>query len=207
MDKKEGKFVTLSGEEFTVTGFTRIMAVRVEDAVKTEWELKEGRPLPKRPTYSVEGDDVFGGEKVIYYHTEDTLETDEEKKAWVAYKTAQDELNKRIWKQMIYEAMNCVEVPMERLEEYVKRHKIDTGIELPDPKDFTIRVKRIFVEHVVLCDNTDEMMRLLTEAMKIAGVISDAEAGVALESFRNQEVEQGSESAERPDSTEPVGDS
>lgn len=208
MDKKKtGTFVNLNGEEFTVSGFTRMMAVRVEDAVKTNWELIDGRPLPKRPTYSVDGEDVFGGEKVVYYHTEDTLETEEEKKAWVAYQVAQDDLNTRIWRQMVYEAMNCVEVPMERLKEYAQQYKDNTGMSLPNPEQYTARVKRIFVEHVVLCDDTDEMMRLLTETMKIAGVISDTEAGLALESFRNQETEQGSESPERPDTPEPDSNS
>ena len=207
MEKKTGTFVTLNGEEFTVIGFTRMMAVRVEESVKTNWELVEGRPLPKRPTYSVAGDDVFGGEKVVYYHTEDTLDTEEEKKAWTAYKIAEEELNSRVWKQMVYEAMNCVEVPMERLKEYAEQHKRETGLGLPDPEIYTARVKRIFVEHVVLCDDTDEMMRLLTESMRIAGVISDAEAGMALESFRDQETEQDSEPAERPDIPEPDSNS
>jgi len=203
MEKKTGTFVTLNGEEFTVIGFTRMLAVRVEESVKTNWELVEGRPLPKRPTYSIDGDDVFGGEKVVYYHTEDTLETEDEKKAWVAYKIAEEELNSRTWKQMVYEAMNCVEVPMKRLKEYAKQHKNETGLSLPNPEVYTARVKRIFVEHIVLCDDTDEMMRLLTESMRIAGVISDVEAGKALESFRDQETEQSSESAERPDTPEP----
>lgn len=205
--KKTGTFVSLDGKKYTISGFTRMMAVRVEESVRASWELEEKRPLPERPTYSVSGDDSFGGEEIVYYHTEDTLETEEEKKAWEEYEKASDELNNRIWKQMIYVAMNCVEVPLEDLKEYVIKESRDSGLRLPDPEKYTARVKRIYVEHIVLCDNTDEMMRLLTETMKVAGVISDAEASAAMESFRNQEIEQGSEPAERQDTSESAGDS
>lgn len=197
MDKKKtGTFVSLDGKKYTISGFTRMMAVRVEESVRASWELEEKRPLPERPTYSVSGDSSFGGEDIIYYHTKETLETEEEKKAWEEYENASNELNNRIWKQMIYVAMNCVEVPMKELKRYVAQESRDSGLRLPDPEVYTARVKRIYVEHIVLCDSTDEMMRLLTETMKVAGVISDTEASSALESFRNQEVEQGGESAE-----------
>ena len=206
-DKKTGTFKTLDGEKYTITGFTRLMAARVEDSVKTSWELEEKRPLPKRPTYTTAGDDAFGGEEIVFYHTPDTLETDEEKKAWEEYEKLQDELDQETWKQMMYAALNCVVVPMEELKKYVRQHKIDTGLSLPDPEEYEVRVKRIFVEHIVLCDNTDEMMRLLTEAMQVAGIISDSQADKAMESFRNQKVEQGSESAKRQDTSEATGDS
>jgi hypothetical protein len=205
--KKTGTFKTLNGEKYTITGFTQMMAIRVEESVRTSWELNEKRPLPKRPTYSVEGEDAFGGDEVVYYHTEDTLETEEEKKAWEDYQKVQDELDSRVWKQMMYEAMNCVEVPMKRLKEYVKEQRVNSGIELPNPEEYESRIKRLFVEQVVLCDNTEEMMRLLTETMKVAGVISDEEASKAMESFRNQTSEQSSKPAKRQDSTETASDS
>lgn len=221
-EKKTGTFKTLDGKEFKIFGFTRMMAIRVEDAVKTSWELEEKRPLPKRPTYKLEGDDVFGGEEVVFYHTEDTLfepaeegkkrkylpeVTKEEKLAWENYQSAKSELDTRVWKQMMYEAMNCVDVPMKKLKDYVLSKKRDTGMSLPNPEEYTARVKRLFVEEVVLCDDTDEMMRLLTETMRVAGVINDEEAEKALESFRNQEVAQGSEPTGRQDTAEPTGDS
>jgi len=207
MNKKTGTFKTLDGKKFTITGFTRMMAVRVEDAVKTSWELKEKRPLPERPTYAVSGEDSFGGDEIIYYHTEDTLETEEEKKEWADYEKLRDEFDQRVWKQMMYEAINCVSVPMEQLKQYVHKHKIDTGLALPDPEKYEARVKRIFVEHIVLCDDTDEMMRLLTETMRVAGVISDSEAEKAMDSFRDQQIEQSSEPTPRQDTPEAAGDS
>lgn len=208
MDKKKtGKFVSLDGKKYTISGFTRMMAVRVEESVRASWELEEKRPLPERPTYSVSGEDSFGGEEIVYYHTKETLETEEELKAWEEYEKASNELNNRIWKQMIYVAMNCVEVPIDVLKKYVAQENRDSGLKLPDPEVYTARVKRIYVEHIVLCDSTDEMMRLLTETMKVAGVISDAEASTALESFRDQETEQISKPAKRQDSSEPTGDS
>jgi hypothetical protein len=205
--KKTGTFKTLEGEKFKITGFTRMMAIRVEEAVKTAWELEEKRPLPKRPTYTVPSDDAFGNEEIVYYHTEDTLETDEEKKAWEQYQSLQDELNTRVWKQMMYQAMDCVIVPIEQLQKYVRKYRQNTGLSLPNPEEHESRVKRIFVEHVVLCDSTDEMMRLLTETMQVAGVISDEEAGAAMKSFRNSQTEQDSEPAKRQDAPEPTGDS
>lgn len=206
-DKKTGTFVSLEGEKFTITGFTRMMAIRVEEAVKTAWELEEKRPLPKRPTYTVPDDDAFGNEEIVYYHTEDTLETEEEKKAWKQYQDLQDELNTRVWKQMMYQAMDCVAVPVKKLKEYVMKYKQDTGLYLGNPENHESRIKRIFVEHIVLCDSTDEMMRLLTETMQTAGVISDTEASAAMESFRDSQVEQDSEPAEQQDAPEPTGDS
>lgn len=205
--KKTGTFVTLNGEKFTITGFTRMMAVRIEDSFKTSWELEKKRPLPERPTYTVSGDDAFGGDKIVYYHTPDTLETDEEKKAWADYEALQEEYDQGLWKQMMYAAMNCVVVPMEQLKEYVRNHKRDTGLALPNPEEYEARVKRIFVEHIVLSDKTDEMMRLLTAAMEVAGVINDEEAAQAMESFQDQKAEQSSEPAAQPDSVEPTGDS
>jgi hypothetical protein len=205
--KKKGTFKTLKGEKYTITGFTRMMAIRVEEAVKTSWELEEKRPLPKRPTYTIAGDDAFGSEEIVYYHTEDTLETDEEKKAWANYIDIQQELDARVWKQMMYEAMNCVVVPMDKLKEYVTRQRIDSGLSLPDPEKYENRVKRVFVEHIVLCDDTDEMVRLLTETMKIAGVINEGEAEKAMDSFRNQTTKQDSEPAARPDTANPTEDS
>lgn len=208
MDKrKTGTFTSLDGEKYTITGFTRMMAVRVEEAVKTSWELEEKRALPERPTYKVEGDDSFGGEDIVYYHTKDTLETEEEIQAWEEYERTQDELNNRIWRQMIHESMDCVQVPMEDLKEYVVEQRKKTGLRLPNPEEYESRVKRIYVEHIVLCDSTDEMMRLLTETMKVAGVISDEEAGNALESFRDQKEEQSGKPAKRQDSAKPTGDS
>lgn len=206
-DKKTGTFTSLEGKEFTITGFTRMMAIRVEEAVKTAWELEEKRPLPKRPTYSVSANDALGNEEVIYYHTEDTLETEEEKKAWQQYKDLQSELDTRIWKQMMYQAMDCVVVPMEDLKEYVRKYRQDTGLYLPNPEEYESRVKRIYVEHVVLCDSTDEMMRLLTETMQVAGVINDTEASAAMESFRDSQIEQSGEPSKRQDTPEPTGDS
>jgi cell fate (sporulation/competence/biofilm development) regulator YlbF (YheA/YmcA/DUF963 family) len=206
-DKKTGTFKTLEGEKFKITGFTRMMAIRVEEAVKTAWELEEKRPLPKRPTYTVPSDDAFGSEEIVYYHTEDTLETDEEKKAWEEYQNLQDELNTRVWKQMMYQAMNCVVVPMDVLKQYVRKYRQDTGLSLPNPEEHESRVKRIFVEHVVLCDSTDEMMRLLTETMQVAGVINDEEASAAIKSFRDSQTEQDSEPPKRQDASEPTGDS
>jgi hypothetical protein len=207
MEKKTGTFTGLDGKKYTITGFTRMMAVRVEEAVKTSWELEEKRPLPERPTYKVSGDDSFGGEDIVYFHTKETLETEEEKKAWEEYERTQEELNSRIWRQMIHESMDCVQVPMEDLKQYVIDQRKKTGLRLPNPEEYESRVKRIYVEHIVLCDSTDEMMRLLTETMKVAGVISDEEAGNALESFRNQKTEQVSEPAERQDSSESDSDS
>lgn len=206
-EKKKGTFTTLDGEEYVITGFTRMMMLRVEEAVRTAWELEEKRPLPKRPTYSVKGDDAFGEEEIVYYHTKDTLETDEEKEAWEKYEKAQEELDTRVWKHMMYEAMNCVQVPMEELKKYVVKYKQDTGLVLPSPETSETRVKRLYVEHKVLCDSTDEMMRLLTESMQVAGVISNEEASKAMESFRNQEAEQSSEPTQRPDSSEEAGNS
>lgn len=205
--KKTGIFKSLDGKEYTVAGFTRMMAVRIEEAVRTNWELKEKRPLPERPTYSVDGENAFGGEEIVYYHTKDTIETEEEKKEWADYIALQDEFENRVYTQMMYAAMNCVEIPMETLKEYAIQHKRDTGIALPSPEEYEARVKRIYVEHIVLCDSTDEMMRLLSEAMKISGMISDEEAKNALESFRNQTTEQDSEPAERPDTSESAGNS
>lgn len=225
MEKKTGTFISIDGKKFKITGFTRMMAIRVEEAVHTSWELEEKRPLPKRPTYKLEGEDVFGGDEVVYYHTEETLYepqsdedkgkprkylaeiTDEEKKAWENYQQTKNELSARVWKQMMYEAMNCVVVPMKDLQEYVAKKKRDTGIFLPDPQEYEARVKRIYVEEVVLCDDTDEMMRLLTETMRVAGVINDEEAAKAMESFLDQKTEQDGEPAKRPDTTEPVSNS
>lgn len=207
MKKKTGTFTSLDGKDFTITGFTRMMAVRVEEAVRTSWELEEKRPLPERPTYTISGDDTFGNEEIVYYHTKDTLESEEEIQAWEEYEKAQEELNSRIWKQMIHESMDCVQVPMEQLKQYVLDERKKSGIKLPNPEEYESRVKRIFVEHIVLCDSTEEMMRLLTETMKVAGVISDEEAGNALESFRNQEAEQSGEPTERQDSSESSGNS
>jgi len=203
--KKTGTFIALDGRKYTITGFTRMMMLRVEESVKTAWELEEHRPLPQRPTYKAE--DAFGGEEIIYYHTKDTLETDEEKAAWAKYEQEQDELETRVWQHMMYEALNCVIVPLEDLKQYVHRQKIDTGLLLPDPEKYETRVKRLYVEHVVLCDNTDEMMRLLAETMKVAGVISGEEVKQAMKSFRDQKTEQDSEPAQRPDSAEQAGDS
>jgi hypothetical protein len=207
MKKKTGTFKSLDGKKFTITGFTRMMAIRVEEAVKTSWELEEKRPLPKRPTYSVSDDESFGGEEIVYYHTEDTLETEEEKKEWAQYQRLQDELNTEIWKQMMYQAMNCVQVPMEDLKQYSLQYRKDTGLHLPNPEENEARVKRLYVEHIVLCDSTDEMMRLLTETMQVAGVISDTEASAAMESFRGSQTEQDSEPAERQDSDKPTDNS
>jgi hypothetical protein len=205
--KKTGTFTSLDGKKHTITGFTRMMAVRVEEAVKTSWELEEKRALPERPTYKVSGDDSFGGEDIVYYHTKETLETEEEIQAWEEYERTQNELNSRIWRQMIHESMDCVQVPLENLKEYVIEQRKKTGLRLPNPEEYESRVKRIYVEHIVLCDSTEEMMRLLTETMKVAGVISDEEAGNALESFRNQKEEQSGESAKRQDSSESAGNS
>lgn len=207
MKKKTGTFKSLDGEKFTITGFTRMMAIRVEEAVKTSWELEEKRPLPKRPTYSVSDDESFGGDEIVYYHTEDTLETEEEKKEWAEYQRLQDELNTEVWKQMMYQAMNCVQVPMDELKQYARQYRKDTGLSLPNPEENEARVKRIYVEHIVLCDSTDEMMRLLTETMQVAGVISDTEASAAMESFRGVQTEQDSEPAKRQDSDKPTDNS
>ena len=234
MEKKTGTFKSLDGKKYKITGFTRMMAIRVEEAVKTNWELNEKRPLPKQPTYKLSGEDVFGEEEVVFYHTEDTLYkpltkeqkesleknpaleikrefldevSEEEKKAWLQYQDAKRELDNRVWKQMMYEAMNCVQVPMKDLKEFVAKKRRDTGLALPNPEEYEARVKRIYVEEIVLCDDTDEMMRLLTETMQAAGVISEGEAKKALESFRGQEVEQSGESAKRSDTAEQAGDS
>jgi len=206
-EKKTGTFVNLEGDKFTITGFTRMMAIRVEEAVKTAWELEEKRPLPKRPTYTVPDEDAFGNDEIVYYHTEDTLETEEEKKAWEQYKNLQDELNTRVWKQMMYQAMNCVDVPLDDLKDYVRKYRQDSGLYLGNPEEHESRIKRIYVEHIVLCDSTDEMMRLLTETMQVAGVISDSEASAAMESFRDSQTEQDSEPTKRQDTPEPDSNS
>lgn len=199
MEKKTGTFTTLDGKKYTITGLTRMMIDRVSEAIKLSWELEEKRPLPKRPTYVVSGEDVFGGENAVYYHTEDTLETDEDKDAWAKYKSEQSELDARIYKQMMYEAFNCVDVPMRKLQEYVVDQRNNHSINLPDPQKYMARVKRLYVEDRVIHGSEDEMMRLFSEALQVAGVIEDGEAAVAMKSFRDTQDEQGSEPAERQD--------
>jgi hypothetical protein len=207
MDKKSGTFTTLNGDKYTITGLTRMMIDRVSESVKMSWELEDKRPLPQRPTYVVSGEDVFGGEDAVYYHTEETLETDEDKDAWAKYKSEQSELDARIYKQMMYASFNCVEVPLEELQRYVRDQRDNHGLSLPDPKKYGARVKRVFVEDNVICNDETEMMRLFSEALKVAGVIQDEEAAVAMESFRDSQVKQEREPAPRQDSSEPTGDS
>ena len=108
---------------------------------------------------------------------------------------------------MMYQAMNCVQVPLEDLKEYARQYRKDTGLSLPNPEENEARVKRIYVEHIVLCDSTDEMMRLLTETMQVAGVISDEEASAAMSSFRGIQAEQDSDPAARQDTDKPVSNS
>lgn len=201
MNKKTGTFTTLDGKKYVLTGLTRMMIDRVSEAVKMSWELEEKRPLPKRPTYKVSGEDVFGGEDAVYYHTEETLETEEDRDAWAKYKAEQGELDARTYKQMMYLAFNCVEVPLEELQKYVAEQRNDHGIALPDPKIYGARVKRVFVEDRVIHGSEDEMMRLFSETMRIAGVIQDEEAAQALESFRDTQAEQSGESTERQNTT------
>lgn len=202
--KKTGKFKAIDGKSYTIIGLTRMMMDRVSESVKASWEIVENRPLPKRPTYEDEG---LGGEKVIYYHTPDTLETEEEKKAWEEYESAQKELDARTWKQMMYEAMNCVVVPMKDLKAYASEQEKRRGVAMPDPEKYEERVKRIYVTENILFDDTDEMMRLLTETMRVAGVISNEEAANAMQSFRNSQAEPGGESTKRQDTAESAGDS
>ncbi len=202
MEKKKGTFTTIDGEKYTITGLTRMMIDRVSESVKMSWELEEKRPLPKRPTYTVSGEDVLGGEDAVYYHTKDTLETDEDIEAWAKYEAEQSELDARVYKQMMYQAFNCVEVPIEELKRYVVDQRDNHGIALPDPEKYMARVKRVFVEDKVIHNSEEEMMRLFSESLRVAGVIQDEEAAVALESFRDTQAEQSSEPAERQDTSE-----
>lgn len=184
-DKITGSFVNSSGRAFAIEGISPLLPEKIRAAVAAEWEVA-GRalpPMPKPPAYEVEN---AAGEKSPHAHDETTLVTDEDKAAWASYQQKlsdyrlieslfEAEINKRILRAVCL----CVKVNDADYTDWIDEQEV-LGIPLPE-KNAEKRIS--FVETNVI-RSTEDILRLMTAVMKLAGIADDRMAEAAEKSFR-----------------------
>lgn len=176
--KKYIEFESSRGAVVSLTAMPPMLMARIEAQVDEEF----GEINP--PTYTVE---AIGGEPQVIEHTAKTVETPEEKEAWIAYKDRlterQTEKGNRVMRAL---QVQCMEPVFENGDEeaWIKRQEY-IGMSVPDDE---LDRKLFWIESEFI-GSTEDMMQALKIPMELAGVDPE-ELGAAEKLFRGPLQEQ-----------------
>lgn len=170
---KTEPWTTSRGVKVILKSMPPFMITRISDSVE----------MPKKPTYSVE---TASGDIEEHFHEVDeakginTLETDEDKKAWAEYTevldTAEGELTYRTLKAVLSEGVD-VQYAKGQMEAWTEKQEY-IGVEVPTTPFLR---DAIFKELEVVGGNED-MEYILKKVMELTG-ISPEEIAAAKSSF------------------------
>lgn len=171
-------FTCSDGRELTIKPVSRILTQAIVAKVRREMETA-GEPL-NPPTYTVE---TVAGVKETHPHDEATLQTDEDRAAWVAYQAAQGrlnaEVNQRVTRAMLIDGVvGHDDVPDGRAAYYE-----DLGIEWPaDPGD-----RKVLYLQLEYLPAPQDLTMLWVAIMELSTVgVNGDEVAAARQSFRGQ---------------------
>lgn len=147
-------FVNSAGDEFEIVGLSPLMLP----------SLAEGVAVPKKPTYTVE---TVGGDVETHEHDETTLQTEEDHKAWNAYKMHsrlyERELTDRILACVLLEGVVLPEdLDVSRWE---KRQRM-MGITVPQDEE----EKMLLYKRSQVIKSTSDIEALIVAVMGLTGV-------------------------------------
>lgn len=169
-------FLCADGRELTIKPVSRILTQLVAAGVRREM-AEAGDPI-EPPTYTVT---TVAGVVETHPHDETTIQTDEDRVAWVAYTVAQarmhTEIERRITRAMLVDGVVGIDdVPTERIAYYKA-----LGVEFPD--DAGDR-KVAFLQMEYLADPED-LTKLWIAIMRLSTIgVRGEEVAAAEESFR-----------------------
>jgi len=164
-------FTTSTGVELILKPISPLLAGKVRTSVI--W--------PEKPTYQAK---TVSGEIEEHPHDETTLETDEDKAAWLKYllatAQAEGELNERISKMLFKRGIDYKTLKLPKNESWIAEQE-DMGITVPDDP---LQRKMHYVETELLASK-EEIKSLILRLMAMSGV--DEEVIAAAErSFRGE---------------------
>lgn len=169
-------FVTSAGRKVPTKKFSPLLLEKIRNSVD----------FPAVPMYEIT---TASGAVEYHEHTEDTLETEEDIKAWGEYKERESEANSEVIRRMLnLVLLKGVDVELPKDNGWVEEQEL-IGIEVP--KDNPAKLKLHYIETEVL-SSTDDLGGLMTFVMERIGirreVIEEAE-----KSFQDNVPEQTSE--------------
>lgn len=170
-------FTTSTGIKVKIVGCPPLFLDRVRSSVE----------YPDKPTYEVE---TATGEMEIHEHNDSTLQTDEDKAMWAAYKAAflaaESEVNERMFRAVVMRGME-VSIPEDGSWEAFQKW---LGVDVPDdPFD----KKYLYIQSEVIGSDKD-IAEIMSLVMEKTGVPEETVREVR-ESFRDS-LEEANSTAE-----------
>lgn len=170
-----GTYKNVSGETFKIRGVSPMAIEYLKEEARKEWESISNKPLPSRPTYTVE---TAAKETETYYHSKDTLETEEDKKNWVEWEESQKEVNKLYNLKLIKMCALCIEVDPQKLKEWEEEQAF-LGVTIPKN---ALEKKYRYVETRAITSKVD-VIKLISAVFAITGIASEEDIRKAEKSF------------------------
>lgn len=169
-------FVNSEGRVFPVRGISPYLPDLLRAAVKREWE-QEGRALPETPTYVIT---LADGSTQRAEHSADTLETDEERAIWAAYKAARDEFENAVNMRTLNACILAIDTTPLADEEWRQEMEV-IGVDLPER---SVDLRLLYGQTVVI-RGAEDAARVMTAVLSISGLINEEQAAAAEAAFRS----------------------
>lgn len=165
------RYTSSRGTEALIFPMPPMLMEKIEQAVEAQLG-----PRPEPPTYTIK---TASGDEETHFHTEDTLETDEDRDAWDEYEENSaewdNELNSRMLRAI---QLECIKPADPEDTEWAERLEF-LGIPVPDNK-FERHMLWVEAEFV---GSQEDVLACLMEPMRLAGV-PDEEMAAAERMFR-----------------------
>ena len=170
-------FINSAGKVYRIHGLSPMLPQQIEDGLKTEWK-EMGKFLPVIPTYEVT---TASGEKELHIHDEKSIESApaSEQAAWKVYHEANIEFEGEKSARLMRKVFLCVDV--QPTDEWRADMEF-VGVKLPPKNSAQERYKYVELEVI---QSADDIAMLPVTVLRLAGIINQAGAEAAKQSFRS----------------------
>lgn len=173
----EMHYTSTLGVEVIFLPMPPLLREKIEASLEKEW------PRPEPPTYTIK---TTAGVEETHPHDETTLETEEDKADWAAYKQENNEWDEENSRRMLRAIqLQCIKLTNQDDTEWIERQEF-LGIDVPENK-FERHLHYIETEVI---GNEDDIMACMTIPMQLAANASDEDMAAAEKLFRDAVAEE-----------------